>query len=299
MGAGQQALFRRLAVFVGGILLAGVEAVCADLAVDVLEGLTSLVDKSLLQREARGTFVRFRMLETVREFALEQLAASGEAEMSRRRHAAFHLGLVQQAAPYLTGPEQAQWLERLDSEYSNIRAVLDGARAGGVDAAILPQFTAALWRYWNVRGYWGEGRGWTAAALPFVPPQAGRLRLELLHGSSVLAWRVREHAAATALAEDAMALARRLEDCPTQAHALRTLALIARDRRDLLRARELAARSLALFEDLQDHQGPPDVSHIPRRASRYGLEMHMDKLGELAEKCGAPVPGRSSDLSED
>jgi predicted ATPase/DNA-binding CsgD family transcriptional regulator len=263
LDAGQQALFRRLAVFVGGFPLEGVETVCTDLGVDVLEGLTSLVDKSLLQREDHPEGPpRFRMLETVREFALEQLAASGEAGETRRRHAEFYLGLVQRAALNLTGPEQAQWLQRLDCEYSNIRAVLDRARAGSVDAAILPQFAAALWRYWNVRGYWGEGRGWTTTALPQVPPRAARLRLELLHGSSVLAWRVREHTAATALAEEAIALARRLEDRPTQAHALRTLALIARDRREFLRARELAAQSLALFEDVQDRQGMATAARL-------------------------------------
>ena len=255
LDAGQQALFRRLAVFVGGFPLEGVETVCADLGVDLLDGLTSLVEKSLLQRQEHPGSPRFRMLETVREFALEQLAASGEAGETRRRHAEFYLGLVQRAAPHLTGPEQAQWLARLDREYSNIRAVLERARAGSVHAAILPQFAAALWRYWNVRGSWLEGRAWTTTALPQVPPRAARLRLELLHGSSVLAWRVREHAAATALAEEAIALARRLEDRPAQAHALRTLALIARDRRELLRARELAAQSLALFEDVQDRQG--------------------------------------------
>jgi predicted ATPase len=140
LDAGQQALFRRLAVFVGGFPLEGVEAVCADLGVDLLDGLTSLVEKSLLQRQEHPGFSRFRMLETVREFALEQLAASGEAGETRRRHAEFYLGLVQRAAPHLTGPEQAQWLARLDCEYSNIRVVLERARASGLDAAILPQF---------------------------------------------------------------------------------------------------------------------------------------------------------------
>jgi predicted ATPase len=140
LDAGQQALFRRLAVFVGGFPLEGVEAVCADLGVDLLDGLTSLVEKSLLQRQEHPGFSRFQMLETVREFALEQLAASGEAGETRRRHAEFYLGLVQRAAPHLTGPEQAQWLARLDCEYSNIRVVLERARASGLDAAILPQF---------------------------------------------------------------------------------------------------------------------------------------------------------------
>jgi predicted ATPase/DNA-binding CsgD family transcriptional regulator len=260
---GQQALFRRLAVFVGGFPLEAAEAVCADLDVDVLDGLASLVDKSLLQREEHPEGdPRFRMLETFREFALEQLAASGEAELARRRHAEFYLALVERAEPTLSGPDQAQWLDRLERDYPNIRAVLDRARADEVDAAILPRFAAAAWRFWNVRGYWVEGRAWTAAALPLVPAEPAGLRLRVLHGSSVLAWRVREHAAATALAEDAVALAQQLGDGPTQAHALRTLALIARDRRELLQARELAAQSLALFEERQDRQGVATAARL-------------------------------------
>lgn len=208
---GQQALFRRLAVFVGGFPLEGAEFLCADLDVDVLAGLASLVDRSLLQREEHPEGApRFRMLETFRAFALEQLAASGEADLARRRHAEFHLALAERAEPAATGPEQGQWLDGLERDYPNIRSVLDRARAGNVDAAFLPRLAAALWRFWNVRGYWAEGRCWTAAALPLVPAEAAALRLRVLHGAAVLAWRVREHAAATALAEDAVALARQL-----------------------------------------------------------------------------------------
>ncbi|MDQ7843146.1 MAG: tetratricopeptide repeat protein [Armatimonadota bacterium] len=252
---GQQALFRRLAVFVGGVPLEGAEAVCGDLQVDVLDGLASLVDRSLLQREEHPEGApRFRMLETLREFALEQLAVSGELDTVWRRHAEFYLSLVERAAPELTGREQGQWLDRMEREYPNIRAALNRAREAG-DAALLPRFVAALWRFWNVRGYWVEGRTWTAAALPLVPTDSGALRLRVLHGSSVLAWRAREYAAAAALAEETAALARRLGDGQTLAHALRILSLIDRDRRELRRAQELAAQSLRLFEDLQDRQG--------------------------------------------
>jgi predicted ATPase/DNA-binding CsgD family transcriptional regulator len=259
----QQALFRRLAVFVGGFPLEGAGAVCADLDVDVLEALASLVDKSLLQRQDHPEGApRFRMLETLREFALELLLASGEAEAARRQHAQFYLALVERAGPALAGREQTQWLDRVEREYPNIRAVLDRTRAGDVDAAFLPRFVAALWRFWNVRGSWVAGRAWTAAALPLVPAEPAALRLRVLHGASVLAWRVREHAPATALAEEVVALAGQLGDSSMQAHALRTLALIARDRGELLHARELAAQSLALFEDLQDRQGMATAARL-------------------------------------
>lgn len=260
---GHQALFRRLAVFAGGFPLEAAEAVCADLPVDVLDGVASLVDKSLLQREGRPDDVlRFRMLEALREFALEQLAASGELHRAWHAHAEFYCALVERAEPVLTGPEQARGLDELEREYPNIRIVLDRARAGQVDAAFLPRITAGLWRYWNVRGHWAEGRTWTAAALPLVQSEPAVLRLRVVHGSSVLAWRSRDHEAATALAEEAAELARRLKDRLAEAHALRTLALVARDRRELVRARELAAQSLALFEALQDRQGTATAARL-------------------------------------
>src|SRR6266699_3734280 len=124
----EQRLFRRLAVFVGGCRLEAVEAVCAegdDAALQVLEGVTSLIDKSLLkQTELEAEEPRLLMLETIREYGLEALEAHGEAAVTRRGHAAYYLALAEKAEPELGGPQQAVWLDRLEQEQENLRAAL-------------------------------------------------------------------------------------------------------------------------------------------------------------------------------
>ena len=125
----EQALFRRLAVFVGGTTLEAAEAVAdarQDLGVDVLEAMSSLVDKSLLRcRDATAEDPRFEMLETVREYALERLAKSGDEAATRRAHAAYSLVLAEEGAQAFAGPEAAAALLRFDQELQNLRASLD------------------------------------------------------------------------------------------------------------------------------------------------------------------------------
>src|SRR5207244_3010036 len=124
----EQLLFARLGVFSGGASLEAIEAVCGDVA--TLEGLASLVDNSLL-RQRGEVEARFVMLETLREYALERLAAVGEEEGLRRRHAQFFLGLARAGELELQGPEQAPWLVRLETDHANLRAAVATAVAGG------------------------------------------------------------------------------------------------------------------------------------------------------------------------
>jgi predicted ATPase len=162
-------LFRRLAVFVGGCTIEAVEAVVvadADPQVDGLEGVTSLVDRSLLQ-QADGTDgePRFVMLETVREFALELLEESGEEVEVRRRHATWCLRLAANAGPDLYGgPEQIRWLDRLEAEHDNLRAALEWAERTGTSETGL-RLVGALYWFWYVRGHLSEGRRWLERAL--------------------------------------------------------------------------------------------------------------------------------------
>jgi predicted ATPase/class 3 adenylate cyclase len=158
---GQRRLFARLSVFVAGCELDSAEAICGpggELAgVDVLDGLMALADQSLVRAEAIDGATRFRMLDTIREFAAERLAESGEAEEIAWRHSVTYLALGESLTPRLTGEDQRRWLGRLERDHDNIRAVLDRAVAAG-DGPTAIRLGFAMWRYWQKRGHLAEAR---------------------------------------------------------------------------------------------------------------------------------------------
>src|SRR5262249_30922023 len=134
------------------------------LALDVLDGVTSLADKSLLLQEGPGDPPWFTMLEMIREYGLEQLAACGEEAAARGRPALVYLALAEQAEPALRGADQTGWLDRLEREHDNLRAALRWA-VDVPDGEIAQRLGGALWRFWWVRGHVSEGQAWLAAAL--------------------------------------------------------------------------------------------------------------------------------------
>ena len=158
----EQRLFRHLCVFAGGGTLDAVEAVCTT-GSPVLDGLTSLVASNLLRMAGSGG-PRVSMLETIREYGGEQLAALDEAGPTRQRHAGWYLALADEAAPALAGPEAASWLARLDDEHDNLRAAL-GWACGQDDGLTALRLAGALGRYWTQRGHLSEGRRWCAVTL--------------------------------------------------------------------------------------------------------------------------------------
>jgi len=173
----EQALFRRLAVFAGGCTLEAAEAVVDQEGThDVFTGIASLVDKSLLRQEegAEGE-PRLRMLETVREFGLERLEASGEASATRERHAAFFLGLLEGADPDIlhSNPDPA-WLDVIDREHDNLRAALGWSRDSG-DHDTLLRLAGGLAIFWYYRGHLNEGQRWLDQAVQ-TPPDAAAPR---------------------------------------------------------------------------------------------------------------------------
>lgn len=175
----ERALFARLAVFAGGCTLPAAEAVCGpagDPALDVLDGLQSILDKSLLYQAADADGEsRFLMLETIREYALERLEERDEAEAMRRAHAAFYLELVREAQPHFFGAGQQLWFERIEAELPNLRAALAWSKAAPGDPALGLQMAGMLWRFWGVRGHISEGREWLEALLVhrrILPPEA-------------------------------------------------------------------------------------------------------------------------------
>ena len=259
----EQALFRRLAVFVGGFTEEAAQAVAnieKNAGIAVIEGITALIDQSLLQQEQGPDGAsRYGMLETVREFALEQLAISGEEDEIQSAHAAYFLALAERAAPQLYTEQQQAWLERLQAEHANLRVVLvRSEQRGNVDRAL--RLTAALWRFWHRRGYWQEGRSWLTRLLKLA--EAGddvelTVRAMALAGAGWLAHYLRElghtdFATAQAALEEGRERYRRLGRMDDLVDVLEGLSWIAQSLGETRRATELCEEALSVSRTLGD-----------------------------------------------
>jgi predicted ATPase/class 3 adenylate cyclase len=287
----EQTLFRRLAVFISGCTLAAAEAICNlrltidDLRlgaeaeqivnrqseiVNILDGLTALVDQSLLQwvEQAEGE-QRFVMLETIREYALERLVASGEADAIRQQHATYYLALAEVAEPQFQSAEQTAWLARLTVEHANLRAALAWS-LGGHDTEVGGQLAGALWWFWFVRGQRREEHGRLAGMLE----RRGEV---------------------AALLEEGLALGRALGDRAGVATALTTLGHLARVQGEHARAAALLAEGLALQRELGDQHGIAES--LEGLAGVVGVQGQPERAAllfgaaeALRDAMGAPLP---------
>ena len=251
----EQKLFARLSVFVGGCTLEGVEAVCdtkGDLGMDMLDGMASLVDKSLVQQvESERHESRFVMLETIREYALERLAVSGEEALARRAHAAYCLVLAEEGA---SGPAGTEWLERFALEHDNFRAGLDWLTETG-DAEWGLRLGAALFHFWETCEYLAEGRARLGKLLNLagaIAPTKAHARA--LFAAGVLAGEQGDYDSADALIRKSLNIALQLGDKQGAAVSLNALAVHARDRGDVTVACSLFEESLALWRELGDQK---------------------------------------------
>ncbi|MGI8553304.1 MAG: ATP-binding protein, partial [Dehalococcoidia bacterium] len=256
LDSGEQTLFRQLSVFVGGCDLEAAEAVSgatSDLEIELLDGLGSLVNKSLVrQQEVSGGEPRFWMLETLREYGLDALAAQGEMEEIQRRHAIHFLALAEEAEPKLTGREQHGWLDRLEREHDNLRATHDWFRAEEEGEPGL-RLCGALWRFWQVGGYLSEGRERLEQILAL--PAANRCtsgRAKALNAAGNLARTQSDYGSAEALYEESLAICRKLGERRGIAWSLNNLGIIARRRAEYGRARVLYQESLAVYQQIGD-----------------------------------------------
>jgi predicted ATPase len=261
LDAAEQRLFARLSAFIGGWTLEAAEAVCdpEGLGLDALEGLTSLVDKSLIRRtESADGRSRFLMLETIREFGMEQLGAAGELDPVLRRHAEHYLALALEAEPHLTADDQVEWLDRCDLEHANIRAALRWAiGAGQADRA--QESAGALWRFWQQRGHLAEGRRWLEEILA-MPSGKGSTpaRAKALIGAGGVAWWQKDREATGGFYREALAIERELGDPVRIAEALYNLAfVVAGD--DIGSAARLLDESLELFRQAGHEPGVAQV----------------------------------------
>jgi tetratricopeptide (TPR) repeat protein len=258
LDAEEQRLFARLAAFRGGWTLESAEAVCGPVLVtDVLDGLFSLVDNSLVRQEqTRDGDLRFQMLETIHEFATERLRASGEEEQVRRRHAEHLRDLAEEAEPHLMGEGQAEWLQRLEREHDNLRAALDWAEAVG-DADTALRTSAAIWRFWQQHGHLAEARARLERllTLPGAQIRDGRRVRALGALGGVLYWQT-DYEAMRRPYEEAVEIAREVGEPRLLARALFDLSFVPMVMaRDFERQERLLREALAIApEDDRDLQ---------------------------------------------
>lgn len=255
----EQNLFRHLSVFNSGCMLDAVEALAEHPVerISILDELASLLDKSLLREmdTAQGE-PRFMMLELLREFALEQLAASGEQERIRRWHAQFYLLLAEQAESKLESSEQLEWIQRMEQEHDNLRSALEWSRVTENAWDICLRLACTLGLFWEVRGYFSEGRERLAIILAMQPAQ-GRTpaRARLLARAAELAYRQSDYAATVALAGESLEIYREVEDKQGMASMLIKLGNAATEAGDFGHASDCLEEALALWRELNDKHG--------------------------------------------
>ena len=266
LNAGEQRLFWRLSVFVGGCTLEAVEAVCAVLdtgppAVSVMDGVASLIDKSLLPHPQQyGEDQRLMLLETIREYGLECLAASGEMEAMRWAHASYYLRLAEEAESELAGPQQVLWLERLEREQDNLHAAMrwllepEEGREGRQRQEMALRLGSALQHFWMIRGHLSEGQTFLERALAGSAGVAAPVRAKALKAAARHALSQGDYHRGEALCEESLALYGELGDPAGIALSLYLLGIVTWRKGDAVAARKLTEEALALYRKVDDNE---------------------------------------------
>jgi predicted ATPase/DNA-binding CsgD family transcriptional regulator len=278
----EQLVFERLSVFAGGFDLDAAQALVPG--EDVLDGLTSLVDSSLVQAEPTSETMRFRLLEPVRQYAEARLVARGAHDATQRQHAQHYLELALRSEAQLRSSQAGAVLAQLDKEEDNFRAALRWTRHQPDDLGL--RLCTALAPWWAIRGRANEGRAWIDEMLQRGTDDL-RLRASALARASRLAWRQRDYPSTRALLEQSLAIGRKLDDPLGVARRLRGLALVAVAEGDLDEARRLCEQSVSLFR---------------RHGDRYGLSLALAYLGLTLQLAGdseraAPYVREARELS--
>jgi predicted ATPase len=249
----EKSLFAQLGVFAGGCTVEAAQAVCgSDEAYDtpMLEGIASLVDKSMLQHKRRENGEpRFVMLEVLREYALEELDAAGQTEHAQRRHANHYLQLVEAIEPGPKEPDLPTWMKQLEEEHDNIRAALSWAlHHHEVDMAL--RIAGAVWKLWQIHGYIQEGSQWIAAVLARSEGQVSTARAKVLWGAGWLGMVTGNLAVSRQYFEEGAAISRQLNDKRYLGLALHGIGAVARGQGDFTSSRAAFDESLPLFQAL-------------------------------------------------
>ncbi len=290
----EQQLFQRLAVFMGSWSLEAVEAIyhaLGEVTIHVWDSVESLLDKNLLRSAEQEGEGRLRLLETIREYGLECLEASGEAETVRQAHAEYYLRLVEDAEPRLKGVQQTMWLARLEQEQDNLRAALKWFIEREKSELSL-RFCGALWWFWRLRGFWSEGRRWLEASLRL--PQTGGptiARARALCAAGDLAYYQDDYPLARSLLEESIILSRELQAEKELAFALGALGVLLRLQGALQTANPLLEESERLSRMLEYNW---ELSYLLRKLAEYAAQhAELKKAAEnalesliLAQKLG-------------
>lgn len=269
----EQALLRRLSVFAGGFTLEAAEQ-ATTLQSDsgpvdftnyfspgeVLDLLSNLIDKSLVVvvEDEQPSEVRYRLLEIVNQYARKRLAEAAELELARRQHADFFLAMAEEAAPNLRSAQQETWLNRLELENDNLRAALEWSKSlpGGAELGL--RLAASLWQYWDVRGYYSEGRQWLEEILAKSPDRS-ILRAKALKAAGALAWGQCDYIPARSLLTESLAIYQEFGNKQDIAAGTLNLGILSNSQGDYTSAIPLFQQSLAIFREIGHQQGIANV----------------------------------------
>jgi predicted ATPase len=269
---GEKRLFARLAIFRGGRSLEAIEAVCGeDLPIDIFDGITSLLDKSLMQqKEVLGGEPRFAMLETIYEYAQERLAESGEVETMRRRYADYFVELAERAEPEFRLAQQQRWFQLLETEWDNLRAVLEWSLEHG-DVTLGVRLAGALCLFWYAYGYHVEGRHWTHQLLMRLAdtPMTYHAKLLICAGHMVM---FHDLDAAKRFMTQALDISRQLGDKLHTAWALVSLGHMNVENMD--EAIRHAEEGLSLYHELDHRSGIAQALNVIGEIARFGGDDH-------------------------
>ncbi|HEX2911468.1 MAG TPA: LuxR C-terminal-related transcriptional regulator [Chloroflexia bacterium] len=293
----EQVILHRISIFAGGFPLPGAERVCQGTypAVDgegriepdeVLSLLSDLVNKSLLlpdETALNQTEPRYRLLETIRQYALEKAYQAGEIDLLQWQHLDWCIELAEKAEPYLQGPEQAEWLKLLELEHPNCRAALEFAlNHNAIEQGL--RLGGALWRFWQARSYFEEGRRWLQQILAWskdveVNPV---LRAKVLHGAGVI-FSLSDYPTSLLFHEENLRIRQALNDKAGLISALRDLGWLALHHDDFERARTFGQQSLELARDLGDDSGTAAALFVLSIVAYFQNEIEL--AGQRSEEC--------------
>jgi predicted ATPase/class 3 adenylate cyclase len=290
----ERALLRRLSVMSGSFSLEDVEAVCVGDGIDRTEVVTllrRLVATSWVMRERSGDRAAFRLLETSRQYALDKLVSSSEAQKFRSRHSEWFTDLAETGAEsMLGGPDQAPWFDRIGSELDNFRTALAWSLGDG-DPALGLRLGAALSRFWEVRGHWSEGLGWLEDALAGAPDADDVLRGRALVAASFLAFYRGQLESARSMVTEGLAAAVRAHDKPTEARGLRFEAVIEQRMGDRASAIDSANKAVELS---RSHGAAADLAFALQVLGRLLVDDDRDEARARYEE-GLEVARKAED----